>query len=370
MTLRVVLAGGGSAGHVNPLLATAHALRDRGHDIVVIGTEEGLEKQLVPADGFELQTIPKVPIPRRPSAQLLHLPGRLRAAVARTSAIIDGADVVVGYGGYVAGPAYVAAHRAGIPFAVQEQNVRAGWANRLGARNAAAVGLSFPGGSLRARRGLTEVTGLPLRSSIVELASLREDAHGAEQARAEGAAFFDLDPAKPTLLVTGGSLGAQSLNDAMAAAATAIPDDIQIIHVTGKGKLERVRETIESSAVRADWRLMEYTDQMAQAIAAADLVLCRAGAGMVAELTTLGVPACYVPFPIGNGEQALNAAAQVSVGGAVLVYDQDFGPQVVIGRIVPLLRDRSRLVQMGRASRSASPGDGAKNFADLIEAIA
>lgn len=370
MPLRVVLAGGGTAGHVNPLLATAHVLRERGHGVVVLGTEEGLESDLVPSQGFRLAVIPKVPMPRRPSLQMFSVPGRLREAVTRCMKVIDDADVVVGYGGYVSAPAYIAARKLGVPVVIHEQNVRAGWANKMGARFAAAVALTFPSTTLRAKRGRTEVTGMPLRTEIMELARVRQTDAGTRTARQEAARYFGMNPDLPTLLVTGGSLGALRLNNAVIEVAPDLPPDIQILHVTGKGKMAAVEKASSDPAVSVPWFVHEYITEMDQAMACADLVVCRSGAGTVSELTAIGMPALYVPFPIGNGEQALNAADQVRAGGALLVYDQDFGGATLRETVLPLLRKPDRLMAMGKASRSVSPGDGGENLVKMIEMAA
>lgn len=368
MSLRVVLAGGGTAGHVNPLLATAHALRQKGAQTVVLGTQEGLEKDLVPSAGLQLVTIPKVPMPRRLSSEVFRVPGKLRQAVDKATSVIEGADVVVGFGGYVAAPAYIAATRLKVPFVVHEQNVRPGWANRVGALTASGVGLTFPDTRLRARRGTTTVTGLPMRTQIMDLAALRRDPVAALEEQKRARLAFGLAPDLPTLLVTGGSLGARHLNDILIEAAPGIREPVQILHITGRGKVDEALAAASDPAVTVPWVIREYIQDMDRAMACADLVLCRSGAGTVAELTALGLPAVYVPFPIGNGEQALNARAQVDAGGALLVYDQDFGLPVFHDLVLPLLQDFARLQQMSRASRSVSPGDGAANLIEMIEA--
>ncbi|WP_182614677.1 undecaprenyldiphospho-muramoylpentapeptide beta-N-acetylglucosaminyltransferase [Promicromonospora sukumoe] len=361
----VVLAGGGTAGHVNPLLAVADEVRRRqpGARVLALGTTTGLEADLVPARGYELRPIPRVPLPRRPSPELLRLPGRLTAAVRAAEDAIDEIDAqaVIGFGGYVATPAYLAAKRKGVPIVIHEQNARPGLANRLGARWAARVGLTFPGTPLR---GGT-LTGLPLRQAIAELVEAREaDAAGL---RARAAAELGLDPALPTLVVTGGSLGALSLNRAVSgAAAQILAAGAQVLHLTGKGKADEVRETV--AGVDAErYQVREYLEQMELAYAVADLVVCRSGAGSVAELAALGIPAVYVPLPIGNGEQRLNAAPLVSAGGGLLVDDADVTPAWVAAEVPSLLADRERLGVMAKAARAAGTSDGAARVVDLVE---
>jgi undecaprenyldiphospho-muramoylpentapeptide beta-N-acetylglucosaminyltransferase len=372
--LRVLLAGGGTAGHVNPLLALAAELRRRDPEtgITVLGTEKGLEARLVPEAGYPLALVPRVPLPRRPSLDVLRLPTRIVDAVKAAERAIDerGADVVVGFGGYVATPAYLAARRRGVPVVVHEQNARPGLANRLGARGAAAVAVTFPATRLRGPNG-TVVTGLPLRPQIADLVQARAtDSLGARRAGAEA---LGLDPELTTLLVTGGSLGAQRLNTTIGRSAGAILETgAQVLHLTGAGKAEAVREDLAAvgEPARARYHVREYLQRIDQAYAACDLVVARAGAGTVGELAALGIPAVYVPLPIGNGEQRLNAADVVEGGGGVLVADEAFTPDWVTQHLVPLLQDRERVAAMGRAAAEHGVQDGASRLADVVERAA
>ena len=369
MAESVLLAGGGTAGHVNPLLAVADELRRRDPDvrITVLGTSTGLEARLVPARGYPLVPVPRVPLPRRPTLDWLRLPGRLRAAVSAAARAITENDVqvVVGFGGYVSTPAYLAARRLGVPVVIHEQNARPGLANRLGARWARAVAVTFPGTPLPG----AQVTGLPLRPPVAALAAARDT--DAAAARADGARALGLDPGLPTLLVTGGSLGAVSLNTAVAAAAAdLLASGAQVLHLTGTGKADAVRVVLAGLAGADRYAVREYLEDMHHALAAADLVVCRSGAGTVSELAALGLPAVYVPLPIGNGEQRLNAAAVVAAGGGLLVADADLTPAWLREHVVPLLADSSRTAAMGRAARGEGVADGAARVADLIEALA
>ena len=351
----VLLAGGGTAGHVSPLLALADCLRRREPDvrIVALGTAEGLEARLVPARGYDLEVVPKVPMPRRPSADLLRLPGSLRRAVAAADAAIGSsrARVVVGFGGYVATPAYLAARRRGIPIVIHEQNARPGLANKLGARFATHVAVTFPGTPLP---GAT-LTGMPLRR---EIALLDRKAR-----RAEALAAFGLDPQWPTVLVTGGSLGAQRINDAFRESVMSLQaEGVQVLHVTGAGKEFAVGER----GAGAPYVVVPYADRMELAYASADIVVARSGANTVCELTAVGLPAAYVPLPIGNGEQRLNAEAVVAAGGGLVVEDADLTPTWVETTLVPLLRDATRLGEMAAAAASVGRRDGDELLADLV----
>lgn len=366
---RVVLAGGGTAGHVNPLLAVAEGLRRDGWEVDILGTEEGLESVLVPAQNFPLTTVPKVPLPRKPSPQLFTLPSRLQEAKKKAAAVIRGANAVVGFGGYVSVPAYRAAKELKVPVVIHEQNAKPGLANRMAARYAAAVGVTFPGTNLTARRGITEVTGLPLRQPVAQLVRERSTLPGAENARAQAAKKLGLDPAQRTLLITGGSLGAQHLNEAALKAAPALPSGAQVIHLTGRGKDGPVREGLPDEIVDR-WAVLDYMAEMELALATADLVLCRSGAGTVAELSALGIPAFYVPLPIGNGEQELNARDVVDAGGALLVRDGHFNDATVRAQVFPLLMDGAALGKMSDAARRASVGDGTGPVMELVYAVA
>lgn len=354
----VLLAGGGTAGHVSPLLALADCLRRREPDvrIVALGTAEGLEARLVPARGYDLEVVPKVPMPRKPSAALLRLPGSLRRAVAAADAAITSADarVVVGFGGYVSTPAYLAARRRGIPVVIHEQNARPGLANKLGARFARHVAVTFPGTPLPR----ATVTGMPLRREIALLD------RGAR--RAEALAAFGLDPQWPTVLVTGGSLGAQRINDAFRGAmATLRVAGVQVLHVTGVGK-EFPVEPGDGTDAQAPYVVVPYADRMELAYAAADIVVARSGANTVCELTAVGLPAAYVPLPIGNGEQRLNAQGVVAAGGGLLVEDAALTPAWVEDTLVPLLRDAPRLTEMAAAAATVGERDGDELLADLV----
>lgn len=366
MTKKIVLAGGGTAGHVNPLLSTALELRSRGYDVVALGTSQGLETTLVPAAGVELVTIERVPLPRKPSLQFFSLPGRMKRAIAQCRSALSGADALVGFGGYVSTPAYLAARKMSLPIIIHEQNARPGLANRVGARWALALGLTFPSTPLKAKHGVTVVTGLPLRPAIQTLAAARATEEGRESARRLAASKLGVDPDMQTLLITGGSLGALNVNRAMVKVAAELPDGVQVVHLTGKGKDQEVRDAVKAAGVADRWHVIDYLSTMEDALAVADLVVCRSGAGTVAEMTALGLPCVYVPLPIGNGEQKLNAADHVAQGGALLVADHDLTADYVRGTIFPLLGSE-KLSEMAIASRALARPDGAQQLADLIE---
>lgn len=358
--LSVLLAGGGTTGHVAPLLALADCLvrRDPATVVTVLGTAEGLESRLVPAAGYPLSIVPRVPLPRRPSLDVARLPGRLRAAVVAAEVALreSKADVVVGFGGYVASPAYLAARRAGVPIVVHEQNARPGLANRLGARLTRHVAVTFPGTPLRGAR----VVGMPLRTQISRL--------DRAASRAGARASLGLDADRTTLLVTGGSLGAAKLNETFgSAAADLLAAGIQVLHAAGRGKTVALVPDLPAGP---RYVVREYLDRMDLAYAAADVVVCRAGAGTVCELTTVGLPAVYVPLPIGNGEQRLNAQPVVRAGGGLLVDNAACTPSWVRTDLVPLLGDQPRLARMAEAAARFGIRDADERLADLVATAA
>jgi UDP-N-acetylglucosamine--N-acetylmuramyl-(pentapeptide) pyrophosphoryl-undecaprenol N-acetylglucosamine transferase len=350
-----LLAGGGTAGHVNPLLATADAIRATEPDatIIVVGTREGLESRLVPERGYELVTIAKLPFPRRPNrAALRFLPG-MRNCIGQLASLIRerGVDVVIGFGGYASAPAYLAARGAGVPVVIHEANARPGLANRLGARFTPYVAVVFPGTPLRG----AVVTGLPLRQEIAGL----NQATAAREAVGE----FGLDPDRPTVLVTGGSLGAQRINLSISAAVQSIIDSgYQVLHIWGDKK-DFIDPGVEH------YRVLRYCDRMELAFAAAAIAVARAGSATVAELSVLGIPSILVPYPVGNGEQRFNAADLVAAGGAILVEDDRFTPEYVRGEFVVLLGDAPRLARMRSAASGVGIPDGAERLVALIRNV-
>ncbi|HEY1575128.1 MAG TPA: undecaprenyldiphospho-muramoylpentapeptide beta-N-acetylglucosaminyltransferase [Pseudonocardiaceae bacterium] len=339
----MVVAGGGTAGHVEPALALADAVMRLRPDarVVALGTRRGLENKLVPARGYPLELIPPVPMPRKPTPELLRLPLKVRESVRTTRAVFSrvGADVVVGFGGYVALPAYLAA-RGRLPIVVHEANARAGLANKIGARFAIAVAAAVPNSGLAG----AQVIGIPLRRSITSL--------NRAALRAEARRFFGLDPNAPTLLVTGGSQGARTLNLGASGAARELgAAGIGVLHAYGPKNTLTVDRDPRRPA--PPYVAVPYLERMDLAYAAADAVLCRSGANTVAEVSALGLPAVFVPLPIGNGEQSLNAQPVVDIGGGLLVPDAELTPAKVVELVVPLLTNPPRLAAMSAASQGS-----------------
>jgi UDP-N-acetylglucosamine--N-acetylmuramyl-(pentapeptide) pyrophosphoryl-undecaprenol N-acetylglucosamine transferase len=363
--LSVVLAGGGTAGHVEPAMAVADALSALDPDvrITALGTPRGLETRLVPERGYHLELITPVPLPRKPSGDLARLPSRVWRAVRETRGVLDvvDADVVVGFGGYVALPAYLAARgipglRRRIPVVIHEANARAGIANRVGARTADRILSAVPDCGLRR----AEVVGVPVRAAITTLdrAALRAEARRH---------FGFADDAK-VLLVFGGSQGAVSLNRAVSAAAADLAAaGVAVLHAHGPKNTLELREPEQGDP---PYVAVPYLDRMELAYAAADLVICRSGAMTVAEVSAVGLPAIYVPLPIGNGEQRLNALPVVSAGGGMVVPDADLTAGLVAAQVAGLLTDPPRLTAMTAAAARVGHRDAARQVAEAALDIA
>jgi UDP-N-acetylglucosamine--N-acetylmuramyl-(pentapeptide) pyrophosphoryl-undecaprenol N-acetylglucosamine transferase len=347
---RFLLAGGGTGGHVNPLLALGELLRDQKHEVLALGTTEGLESRLVPNRGFELITIPRLPLPRKLSFASLHFPFRLLSASLQVVKIIRSRkiDCVVGFGGYASAPAYLAAWITRTTLVVHEANALAGFANKLGARLTNWVAVTFPNSNLQGAR----VTGMPIRGEIVASVS----GYDQQQARVE----LGLDPMLPTLLVTGGSLGAKSINDSIAASLGQLnAAGIQVLHIVGdRANLEDLSE--------AGYRRMAYCKAMDVAISASDFAVSRAGASTVSEFAATGLPALYIPYPIGNGEQRLNAASIVKAGGGLFIEDAEFNAEYISSTLIPLISHKKGLLKMSKAAKSEAIIDATQRLSDFV----
>jgi len=355
--MHVVLAAGGTAGHIEPALALADALRRRDPEIgiTVLGTPTGMENTLVPARGYPVAHVPRVPLPRRPTPALLRLPARLRGAYAAAGGVLDrvGATALVGFGGYVCVPAYLAARSRRLPIVVHEANTPPGIANRIGARLTKFVAVTARADDLPNGR----LIGLPLRRSIATLdrAGLRATARD----------HFGLRANVSTLLVFGGSQGAKRLNDVALAAAPALSAaGVQVLHAVGRENFDSL--TPPRTGADAPYVAVPYLERMDLAYAAADLALCRSGAMTCAELAAVGLPAWYVPLPIGNGEQRRNALPVVEAGGGGIIEDAALSPDWLVATVVPLLNDAGRLAAMSGAAAAHGRRDADEALVDLV----
>ncbi|MFY9331479.1 MAG: undecaprenyldiphospho-muramoylpentapeptide beta-N-acetylglucosaminyltransferase [Candidatus Nanopelagicales bacterium] len=367
--MKVLLAAGGSAGHIEPALTLADTLtaEDPRIEVVVVGTDRGIENDLVPPRGYRLETVPATALPRRVNTDLVRAPYRVGVSVRAVSKLLsdEAPDVVVGFGGYVALPAYLAARRRGIPLVVHEANAHAGIANRVGARLTEWVAQAVPGSIKQAA-----TIGMPMRKEIRELAHASPEMRRTMAVAARE--HFNLAKQAPTLLVFGGSLGARHINETMEQAQRRFAaQGVQILHITGAqgqgltSAWPPMRQSNEPAYVS-----VPYVHDMHRAFAAADLVVCRAGATTCAELSALGIPAIYVPLPIGNGEQVLNAQPLIAAGGGVIVNDADLNATDLVARVIGILADTDGLAQMGSAARTCGVLDADERLADIVRAAA
>jgi UDP-N-acetylglucosamine--N-acetylmuramyl-(pentapeptide) pyrophosphoryl-undecaprenol N-acetylglucosamine transferase len=350
-----LLTGGGTAGHVNPLLSIAQALekKDAASKVFVLGTRVGLEARLVPEAGFPMLLIDKLPFPRRPNLKALAFPFRFFSAVQKVKGYIkqNGIDVVVGFGGYVSAPAYLAAKQLKVPLVIHEGNALPGIANKFGNRFASAAGKAFRSSDL----ANSEFVGMPLRPAITQLAKTKDAATARKH--------FGISPDTTTLLVTGGSLGAKSINETIEKSRPVLKAaGIQILHIIGgTSELSEISEP--------EYRRIRYVDQMELAIAASDFAVSRAGAATVSEFSAVGLPALYIPYAIGNGEQKFNLLDVLAAGGALTVADKDFDEEYVRANLIPLISDFKKLASMSEAAKQAGVLDGTERFVALIEEV-
>ena len=331
---KIFFAGAGTAGHVEPALAVARWFRENHPEIDshFLGTGEGVENLLVPAANFPLHIIDKVPFPRRLNLDLLNWPLRFKRTLGQTKELLVGADLVIGFGGYVAAPAYLAARRAGIPIVAHEANAKMGMANKLAERCGAVMLRAFGEDS-------PERVGIPLRQEILQLAALEPAARS--KAREAALRTMNFDPLSKTILVFGGSLGSMNFNETIAQSQREISQrGYQIIHAVGAKN--------ELPLAQAGYFPLRYIDDMAGAYAAADLVISRSGAVTVTEVGVLGIYSLFVPLPIGNGEQSENAKVVTASGGGELVNNSEFTSAWLLSHIDQLIASASRWRSSGK----------------------
>lgn len=347
--MHVILAGGGTGGHVIPALAIAQELRARYEaEVLFVGTQRGIETRLVPAAGFELRLVQVGALNRVDTATRLKTLFDLPRAIFASAQIIREfrPDVMIGVGGYASGPAMLAAAFTGVPSVAFEPNVVPGFANRIVAPMVSAAAVHFPATRRYFRNA--HVTGVPVR-----------------------AAFFQVPPRpadrRPTLLVFGGSQGAHAINEAVLQAlpklAVSVPD-LHVIHQTGEKDYVQAQEAYLSQSLTAE--VSPFIDDMPAAFARADLLLCRSGASTVAEITAAGKVAIFVPLPTAaDDHQRQNAQSLADAGAAKLLLQPELTADRLVNEIAALLRDRARLAQMSAAARRLSHPNAAAQIADL-----
>jgi UDP-N-acetylglucosamine--N-acetylmuramyl-(pentapeptide) pyrophosphoryl-undecaprenol N-acetylglucosamine transferase len=362
--VKVVVAGGGTAGHVFPAIALARRLiDDHGADVRYLGTTAGLESRLVPEAGIPFTAIEAQPLERKLSAKSVAAPLITARAVRASRPLVLDADVVVGMGGYVSVPPVLAAARAHRPIVLHEQNAIPGLANRLLARFASAVAVSFGDARARLPRSTrTVLTGNPVRASIADVAERRE------AVAKEAWTALDLDERRRTVVVFGGSLGALHLDRTIAGALEALEerDDLQLLVVTGPAHLDVVAASARPG-VPLLVRAVPFLDRMELAYAVADLVVARAGATTIAEIAVCGLPSILVPFPFATANhQEANARELERVGASSVLLDGDLEPVALALQIADLVDDAARLRAMAESARAWARPDAAARLADLV----
>ena len=349
--MKIVLAGAGTAGHIEPALAVADAWRKEfpASQFEFVGTSAGLENTLVIAAGYKLTAIPKVTLPRSLKPSGLLAPLRFGQALAKSGQILKGAECVIGFGGYVSAPIYFAAAMLRIPFVIHEANAVPGWANKFGAflGGAMAVGKPVKGGKFKN----AEVVGLPLKPAISSaLDSAKNDWPAA---RASAKAKLGITSGKPLLLIMGGSQGSAVINSVVASSLSSLLVDFEILHsVGGKNQLP---------SATTGYQPVSYIQDMATAYLAADLVIGRSGAITCAEVNALGKYAIFIPLAIGNGEQARNADFLIEQGRAELVQQSEFSKEWLLNNI-----SRGLAKSQGNMAGNESDRDASANIVKLM----
>ena len=369
-TLEISIAAGGTAGHINPALALAEELTARGHHVTFFGQSHKLEGKLVPEAGYDFEEIRVTGFDRARPWTLFSALWRMRRArgiLSRRFAEVGRPDVAIGFGAYVEMPLLEWCRSAKVPYVIHEQNSVPGLANKTCAHDAAAVCVSFPGAlpEFEGRIGDATklvVTGNPVRSSVVRAS--REDGRDA----------FGVRDEEVMLLVFGGSLGARHLNEAMTALAPAIEErrNVRVVHSTGNELFDEVTTSMAlSDELSGRWQVMPYIQNMGEALAAADVVVSRAGASSIAEIAALAVPSVLVPYPLATGDhQTTNAHYLVDAKAATLVPDDRLDDGLLADALLPLLDEAERRDAMREAARSLGQDRAAKVLADEVEAAA
>ncbi len=362
----VVIAGGGTGGHTSPGLAVAAVLRSRSISCAWIGSRAGIEARRVPETGIPYFAIPTGKLRRYWSwKNLTDVAVNVPAGVMRSSALLARLrpSVVFGTGGFVALPVVVAAALIRVPIIVHEQTAVPGLANRLTARLASRVALTYPDSASYFRRARTVVTGNPLRPEL------------RAGSRADAIAHYRLDPALPLIYVTGGAQGAHRLNRIVGEVIEPLLGQAQIIHQCGDNPTTGDRAWLEARrsalppTLAARYHVAPYiAAELADIYAAAALLISRSGAGTLNECCHLGVPAVYVPLPATRGdEQTANARLVERAGGCVVLPQSALTPERLLGEVTTLLADPRRLKEMGERARGLAIPDAAERLATLIE---
>ncbi len=362
--MRVIVTGGGTGGHIYPALAIAQGLKERAKDceILYVGIRSGMEARLVPDAGFSFQGVSGQGLPRKISWEMLKTAGKSFKALWETKEILRKfkPDLVVGTGGYVSGPVVLTAALFGIPTLLHEQNALPGITNKILARFVKKVLVTFPESvAYFGLSGKIVLVGLPVRPEIGKVS------------REAGTGHFGLKPDRPTLLVTGGSRGARSLNQAMVTVLERFGEwpEVQVIWATGKETYHETLKALKDRKVqweRPQWRVLEYLKDMPEAYAAADLCVSRAGAASLAELMVAGKASILIPYPLAaENHQEHNAQALVQAGAARLILDGELNGERLWQDVSHLLGERAKLETMARGARKLAQPEALAKIVDV-----
>ncbi len=347
--MRVIVTGGGTGGHIYPAMAVAKRLMERVNDIDIlyVGTRDGMESLLVPENGIEFKGISGKGLSKKIGLETVKTAGLNIRALWETKKVLKEfkPDLVLGTGGYVSGPVVLTSAVFGIPTLLHEQNAFPGKTNRILARRVNKVMLSFAESESYFKSDKTEVVGLPVREEIGNID------------RKAAATEFNLDPKKKTLLVTGGSRGALSINKAMRYILLQLEknEEIQVLWATGSATYQTIVEELEASGIkwqRNNWQVKEYINNMPQALACSDLCICRAGAVTLAELSAAGLASILIPYPhASDNHQEYNARALEDKGAAKVILNKDLNGQILWEEVMKILFNPFVLEEMSARTK-------------------
>jgi UDP-N-acetylglucosamine--N-acetylmuramyl-(pentapeptide) pyrophosphoryl-undecaprenol N-acetylglucosamine transferase len=346
--MQITITGGGTGGHIYPAIAVANEIKKRykDADILFIGTEKGIERQAVPAAGFSIEFVNAAAISSNPVKLIKSLIVN-SSGISRALSILGAhkTDLVIGSGGFVSAPVLAAAAIKGIPIILLEQNVLPGKTNRLLARWAKKVLASFEGSEQYLPKGKVVVTGNPIRREILE------------RTREKALSALNLLPDRFTLAITGASQGARSINNAVIRALPRwMENDWQIIHLTGRNNHKEVEKAVAPllADFAGEYRLIDFTEDIASVYAVADLIISRAGASSLAEITARGIPAILIPYPhAADNHQEKNARWVEKCGGAKVFLDKDIEHgEMLSHEVVDIARDQERLDLMSTSIKT------------------
>ena len=364
--MRIIVSGGGTGGHIYPAVTIANQIKEKQPDaeIIFVGTREGLESEIVPRYGYPIEFIEVAGFQRKLSLDTIKSAFKLLAGLIDALKLIRRIkpDLVVGTGGYVCGPVLFLAALQGIPTCIQEQNAMPGVTNKILAHFVKKVFLGYQeAGKYFGGNSEKIFTGNPIRKEILEVS------------RAVAIEKLKLDPAKKTILVSGGSRGARSINDAMALVETSLAgrSDVQVIHITGETGYEKFIGQVEKNVLMSDnIKVFRYMHDMPLALAAADLAVFRSGAIGLAELMARGIPSILVPYPYATANhQEHNARAVEGAGGAVVILDKELTGEILLKQIESLLADESKLQKMKDAAKALGRPEAAEDIARKVLAL-